>query len=117
MNLLESDPDTTPKQIARSMAEQTYQRLDTTIHTTITLALYDMEEIRPYIHTLSSLTSVNSVTNRSMQIQDNMDCAKVYPFEPGAYRQGVETWFKPARFGRQTGQSTHSGWGCKPGVE
>jgi hypothetical protein len=39
MNLLESDPDTTPKQIARSMAEQTYQRLDTTIHTTITLAI------------------------------------------------------------------------------
>ena len=114
MNLLEIEPEISPLQLGHSMAEKTYQRLEATVHTTITLALYDFKDIRDYIHTLTPLTALNNTTDRSVQFQDNIDCAQINPLEFEFYRQGVETWYKPARFGRQSGKSDHSGWGCKP---
>lgn len=114
MSLLEMEPEISPLQLGHSMAEQTFQRLEATVQTTITLALYDFEEVRDYINTLSLIIAANKTTDGSVQFQDNVDCAEVHSINPGAYRQGVEAWYKPARFGRKTGQNTHSGWGCKP---
>lgn len=39
-------------------------------------------------------------SDRLVQFQDNVDCARIHPFESETYRQGVETWYKPAQFGR-----------------
>lgn len=117
MTLLEEEPDISPLQLGHSMAEKSYQRLGETVQTTITLALYDFEDVEPYINTLNSLIAEKKVPDRSVQFQDNVDCAQINLFEPEAFRQGVATWYKPARFGRQSGQSAHSGWGCKPRLE
>lgn len=114
ITLLEKEPGVSSMKLARSMADQTYQRLEKTIQTTITLALYNLEDVKTYIDTLTPLTSTNQTSDRFEQFQDNVDCAEIYSFESETYRQGVETWYKPARFGRQSGRSTHSGWGCKP---
>jgi len=114
---LEIKPDISPIQLGHLMAEKSFQRLAETVQTTITLALYHFEDVEPYINTLTSLIAENKVSDRSVQFQDNVDCAQFNLFEPGAYRQGVTTWYKPARFGRQSGQSAHSGWGCKPGLD
>ena len=114
---LENEPGTSPTQLARLMAEETYQRLEATVQTTITLALYNIEYVKPYIHNLNSLTSEDQASDQSVQFQDNVDCAEIFTFEPETYQQGVETWYKPARFGRQSRLSTHSGWGCKPSVK
>jgi hypothetical protein len=113
MDLLEKEPGISPLQLGRIMAEKTYHRLEEAVHTTITLALYDFKDLQAYIHTLASLTEVNNTTDRPVQFQDNTDCAEMYHFESGAYQQGVETWYRPARFGRQPARGTHSGWGCK----
>jgi hypothetical protein len=117
ITLLEKEPNVSSVKLARSMADQTYHRLEETIQTTITLALYDLEDVKPYIDTLASLTSSNQTSDRFVQFQDNVDCSVINPFEADAYQQGVEIWYKPARFGRQSGRSTHSGWGCKPAAE
>jgi hypothetical protein len=99
------------------MAEITYERLTETVHTTITLSLYDLNDLQDYIHSLASFTTVTKTTERTASFQDNVDCAEIYPAVPDFYRQGVGTWYKPSRFGRQPDQLTHSGWGCKPGVK
>ena len=112
--LLEKEPGISPLQLGRSMAEKTYQRLEATVHTTITLALYDFEDVRTYIHSLNSIIAATKSTDRSVQFQDNTDCAEFSFMDSENYRDGVETWYKTARFGRQSSQSTHSGWGCKP---
>lgn len=114
MTHLEKEPDVSSLKLARSMADQTYQRLEETIQTTITLALYDLENVKPYIDTLASLISSNQKSDQFVLFQDNVDCSVINPFEADSYQQGVEMWYKPARFGRQSGRSTHSGWGCKP---
>ncbi|WP_340105845.1 hypothetical protein [Rhodohalobacter sp. 8-1] len=113
---LETEPGTSPTQIAHSMAEQTFERLEETVLTTITLALYDFKDVRAYINSLASLTASDEIPDPSIQFQDNVDCAMLSLPDSARFREGVETWFKPARFGRQSGRNTHSGWGCKPGV-
>ena len=117
MTLLEKEPGISPHQLGRSIAENTYTRLEETVHTTLTLALYDFEGVRDYIQSLTSITAQNNVPDRSVQFQDNIDCAEIGLLDSKSDRNGVETWYKPTRFGRQSGQSTHSGWGCKPGIE
>jgi len=117
MALLEDEPGISSLQLGHSMAEQTYQRLDTTVQSAITLALYDLKDIRTYINTLTSLTASNTVSDRSVQFQENVDCTELSLWDPDIYRNGVKTWYKPSRFGRQPGQHTHSGWGCKPEVK
>lgn len=114
MALLEAEPDATPLQLGYSIAEQTFQRLEATTQTTITLALYDFQVVQDYIHTLTSHLAAHKFTDHYGQFQDNVDCAMTHQFEFGTHPKGVKTWYKPARFGRQSDQFTHSGWGCKP---
>lgn len=113
--LLEKEAEISPYQLGRITAKKTYERLIETVHTTITLSLYDLKELQSYIHSLASITAATKTTDRTARFQDNVDCAEIYPTDPEFYRQGVETWYRPARFGRKSGQPTHSGWGCKPG--
>ncbi len=117
ISLLEDEPEISSLELGHSMAEQTYHRLETTVQTTITLALYDLKDVRTYIHTLTSLIATNKVSDQSLQFQDNVDCAELSIWDPERYRKGVEAWYKPSRFGRQSGQLTHSGWGCPPEVK
>lgn len=117
ISLLEDEPKISPLQLGHSMAEKTFQHLADTVHTTITLAIYNFEVVRDYIHTLTSLTSANTFSGRFTQVQENVDCSELPNFDSESYQNGVETWYKPARFGFQNGLSTHSGWGCKPPME
>ncbi len=114
MTLLEEEPGISSLQLGHAMAEQTYQRLDTTVHSTITIALYDFNDARTYINMLTSLTAAKNVSDRSMQFKDNVDCAELLFLDPESYSKGVVTWYKPSRFGRPSDQLIHSGWGCKP---
>ena len=116
MKLLESEPEILPSDLARLMAENTFQRLGTDIQTTITLALYDLKDVRAYIDTLTSFASSIKDMDRFLQFEDNVDCAEFSLPDSERYLNGVEAWYSPARFGRQSGQQAHSGWGCKPGV-
>ena len=117
MKLLEREPDIFPNQLARFLAEQTYDRLGSSVETTITLALYDLNEVKTYIDTLTSHTVSNTATDRFMQFRDNVDCSDSSLMDIASFSTGVETWYRPARFGRQSGQSSHSGWGCKSGMK
>lgn len=117
MDLLEKEPGISALQLGHLMAEQTYQRLAADIHATITLSLYEFEDVRSYINNLTSLTAAGEGSDRSAQFQDNVDCTQTNTFKSETYRQGVKTWYKPARFGRQASGTSHSGWGCKPETE
>lgn len=115
IGVLESNPGgSSPFRVARVMAGQTYRRLAEDIQTTITLGVYDFERIRSYINELYILTASIETSGQTKYFSDNVDCSRYSVFDHERFRQGVETWFKPARFGRKSSKSTHSGWGCKP---
>lgn len=114
MAILEEDSAPSSEQLAWSMAEQTYRRLAATIQTTITLALYDLGLVDSYINELHTATSAQEQSAQTHLIQNNVDCAQFSFFDAEKYRAGVETWYKPARFGRGEKLESHSGWGCEP---
>lgn len=115
LGLLESIPEFSSRQIAHSLADDTFRRLEDEIQTTITLVEYNLESVREYINELYDLTTAYEDTARLNPYHDNVDCAQFPFFDAEKYTSGIETWYKPAKFGRRAADSTmHSGWGCKP---
>lgn len=117
MDLLEKERGTSSIHLGRQMAEQTFHRLESTVQTAITLALYNFEDIQSYINDLTKFTAADNNTYQLMQFEDNTDCAELSLFDADRYSEGVEAWYKPPRFGRRADRLTHSGWGCKPALK
>lgn len=117
LNDLESDSEISSNQIAQSMAEQTYNRLDSEILTTITLAVYDFKTIKDYREDLERFIVSYEQLDPISYYSDNIDCNRVDFFDNELFRAGVNSWYKPARFGRRSLTDGHSGWGCRPFIE
>ena len=116
LGLLESDPGISSIQLADSMANQTYRRLESETETAITLAVYDFDTIGEFKSELRAISTAHHAMDIMRYISDNVDCREVPLFDSDRFSEGVKTWYRPARFGRQSGSTTHSGWGCRPGA-
>ena len=114
LNLMESSPKVSSIQVAESMAEQTFRRLETDINTTITLTVYDFELIQDYKNELQNFAREYESMKAIQYISDNIDCSEVEFFDDELFRRGIITWYTPAKFGRKAHTYSHSGWGCKP---
>ena len=114
LGLLEEEPGISNVQLARSMAGRTYKRLASEIRTTITLAVYDFDVVRNYHDELHAFATAHDSPGSINSFSDNVDCRQFPMFDDGTFSKGIETWYKPARFGRQSDATDHSGWGCKP---
>jgi hypothetical protein len=117
LNLMESNPGISSIQIAYSMADQTFQRLQNEIQTTITLTVYDLEMVQEYKNVLHDFSTKYEALGSMQHFSDHVDCNLVEFFDDQTFRKGVKTWHNPARFGRIPLASSHSGWGCKPVAE
>lgn len=113
LHLLETNRDKPPPEIAGAMAEQTYNRLAESIQTTITFTIYDLDTVRDYIEELYARNSEYEMENRPDPYRENIDCGELPFFNLQKYNRGLESWYRPPRFGRQAGRGSHSGWGCK----
>ncbi|GAA5521716.1 hypothetical protein LQ318_08170 [Aliifodinibius salicampi] len=115
LQLLEDNPETSARKVAQSVADSTFKRLKKEIQTTITLAEYDLESVGRYINDLYDRTTAFQDSTRINPYRENVDCAQFPFFDAKKYTQGITTWYRPARFGRNANTMTqHSGWGCKP---
>lgn len=117
LDLLESDPGITTAELAHSMADQTYRRLDEEIETVITITVYDFEIVEEYKKELQAFSRRYGALDTRSYYSDNVDCKRVDFFDDDTFGKGVKTWYEPARFGRQSSTATHSGWGCRPLLE
>lgn len=113
LQLLETSRDKPPREIAGAMAEQTYNRLVQSIQTTITFTIYDLDTVDNYIEELYARNSEYEMENRPDPYRENIDCGELPFFNLQKYNRGLESWYRPPRFGRQAGRGSHSGWGCK----
>ncbi len=111
--LLQKDPSTTPHQIARVIAKQSFDRLTKDIQTEVALSVYDMSEVSLYLSELAEIVRNDEETTRPNIFRENVDCAELEQFDATVFTQGVETWYRPPRFGRRASSGIHSGWGCK----
>lgn len=114
LSYLESNPVISSVQLAYLIAEKTFNRLETDIHTAITLAVYDFEVVRQYRSELDTFRELYDKLDYRPFYADNVDCDEVNFFDGERFREGVKTWYKPAGFGRRSQVTNHSGWGCRP---
>ncbi|WP_440998511.1 hypothetical protein [Fodinibius sp. SL11] len=114
LDLLESSPRISSFQLADSMANQTYQRLEKEIQTAITLSVYELDVVKEYQNKLHTFTTAYDTLDQRQSFSNNIDCKFTSFFDEDTFEKGVKTWYNPARFGRNSSSTTHSGWGCTP---
>lgn len=117
LSYLESNPEISSLQLARSAAEKTYNRLEAEILTAITLTVYDFEVVREYRDELQIFKELYENLETKPFYADNVDCNEVEFFDSERFSKGLTTWYKSARFGRRSLTATHSGWGCRPLIQ
>lgn len=99
--------------LAREMASRSLARLREWTQTAITLTVYDIERIAPFLQ---------EVLDRQRVVRENQaqgspqpvtveyyDCFEESPEIPAV---GVEVYYQPPRFGRLKNKTKHSGWTC-----
>ena len=62
-----------------------------------------------YDHTL---TTVRGETQASMTTMEHCDCADLPAYVLPTINEGVDVFYRPARFGRSKHKQNHSGWEC-----
>lgn len=102
--------------LAREMASHSLARLQEWTQTSITLAVYDVERIAPFLEKVQSrqpvglaLQSQNSHQPVPVEYCDCLDRPSVAAEIPSA---GVEVYYQPPHFGRLKNKTKHSGWSC-----
>ncbi len=114
MYLLEDDPKISSLELADSIADQTYQRLESETQTAITITLYNFKMMREHINEIHAFSTSYNRLEDKQYYSENIDCNQFEFFDDDFFKKGLKTWYKPARFGKRPNTSSHSGWGCKP---
>ena len=114
VNLLEKDPEINTRQIADSLAKDSFEKLASDLQTMVTVGVYNLNQINEYLSELSSIYDrhLQNVSAKP-RFTDNIDCETISRMSNTLNSAGVSIYYKPPAFGRKAGQKTHSGWGCK----
>lgn len=113
LSILELNPVAPAAEIAEAIAEDTYRELSSSVQTVITLSVYRLDDIQGYLNELTTIVTEYTETNQPNEYRDNTDCAFLGLYA-GEFKEGVTVYYRAPAFGRESGRSTHSGWGCKP---
>jgi len=100
---------------AGRFAQRSFDRLTRDLQTDVSVAVYDADRVQKFLlsvqymydRTLTSLTT-HSYTAES----ERCDCADLPAFVLPTMTEGVDIFYRPARFGRSKGKQNHSGWEC-----
>jgi hypothetical protein len=114
LRLMDINPEIPSVQLAHAIADQTFRRLESEINTAITLTVFDFEIIQEQKNKLNLFIASHSPLANQNYVSNNIDCGDLSFFDSESFGNGIRTWFKPAKFGRNANITSHSGWGCKP---
>lgn len=113
LKLLETNPQISADELASAIAEESYSRLSDSIQTVISLTIYDIKAVEKYIEQLHNRTLSYREAENPNPFRENIDCAELSFFDQDKFSSGVQTFFRPARFGNRSSGNHPSGWGCK----
>jgi hypothetical protein len=99
---------------AKECASQSFDRLTTDIQTEITVAVYDVDRVQRFLHSVDSVYDyvLTTMKEDASTPPEHCDCSEDSAYARPAMSQGVDILFRPARFGRSAHKQTHSGWEC-----
>ena len=108
--------------LAKSFAQQAFDKLTRNIQTSVSVAVYDVDSVKQFLHSVHpvydrTLTALKEGTQASVLATEHCDCADLPAYVLPTMSAGVEVLYRPARFGRSRGKQNHSGWECWKVVE
>jgi len=99
---------------AKNFARQAFDRLTEDIQTAITVAVYDVDRVQGYLHSVDSVYdhTLTTLMGQEPGSFEHHDCAEDSAYVLPGMSEGVDVFYRPARFGRSKYKQNHSGWEC-----
>jgi len=102
---------------AKRFAHQAFNRLTGDIQTAVSVAVYDVDRVQEYIRSVDdmyndTLAGLKGRTRASPAAIEHCDCAELPAYVLPSITNGVDIFYRPARFGRSKHKQNHSGWEC-----
>jgi len=102
---------------AKRFAHQAFDRLTMDIQTAISVAVYDVDRVQEYLFSVHrvydrTLTTLKGKTHASIATIEHCDCADIPAYLLPTISEGIDVFYRPARFGRSKYKQSHSGWEC-----
>jgi hypothetical protein len=99
---------------AKNFARQAFDRLTEDIQTAVTVAVYDVDRVRGFLHAVDTVYyhTLNTLKGRTPGSIKHCDCADDPIYVLPGMSEGVEVFYRPSRFGRLKQKQNHSGWEC-----
>lgn len=102
---------------ARRFARSSFERLAREVQTAVSVAVYDVDRVQEFLRSVqtryaNSLTILKASPKAALGASDRCDCAGIPAFVLPSMAEGVDVFYRPARFGRLKLKQSHSGWEC-----
>ncbi len=102
---------------AANFAHQAIDRLKKDIQTAVSVVVYDVDRVQEFLRSVRgpydlTLTALKTNPQVSMTMFEHCDCSDLPAYALPTMSDGVDVFYRPARFGRSKDKQDHSGWGC-----
>jgi hypothetical protein len=102
---------------AKRFAHQSFDRLTKEIETAVTIAVYDVDRVQKFLDTVHgyydhTVSILKGKTLTSVVTIEHCDCAELPAYVLPTMTEGIDVFYRPARFGRSKHKLNHSGWEC-----
>jgi hypothetical protein len=112
LNISQRDGDLST--FATQFAHQAFDRLTQDVQTAVTVAVYDMDRVQPYLRSVEKVdeSRLTNLRGEPPGTLEHSDCAEDSAYTQPGMSEGVEIFYRPPLFGRAKHKLTHSGWEC-----
>jgi hypothetical protein len=102
---------------ARRFAHRAFERLTIDVQTAVSVVVYDVDRLQEFLRSVhkvydDTLTTLKGKSKSSMSSIEHCDCAELPSYVLPTMNDGVDVFYRPARFGRSKHKQNHSGWEC-----
>jgi hypothetical protein len=99
---------------ATNFAQHSFDKLSEDLQTPVTVVAYDVDRVEGYLRAVEGeyARALDSLKEQSPGFFDHYDCAEDAAYALPTMSEGVNVFYRPARFGHLAHKENHSGWEC-----
>ncbi|MGA8263597.1 MAG: hypothetical protein WB779_04065 [Ignavibacteriaceae bacterium] len=102
---------------AKKFAQQSFDRLTKNVQTAVSVVVYDVPRTQKYLNSVNkfyehTLTGLKRDKQASLMTIEHCDCSEILEYVLPDMSEGVDVFFRSARFGKLKNRQSHSGWEC-----
>ena len=110
-------PDGDVPAFAKRFARQSFNKLENSIETTVSVVVYDAKRVQNFVSKVQkiynqTLNSLKRLTQAKLAMIGHCDCAEIPAYRISTINDGVDVLYRAARFGRSKYKQSHFRWEC-----